>query len=129
MAIRKTVAGTWAVDFRDQYKRRILRTFDTHKLAADFEKDALSQIAKREYVRPTDKTVCEVAEDWYKRKVEASTYRRSSLVDWNNHVQNYIKPQLGLWKVYDVGVERIEVAAAEWGKRVSPKMVTRCSRH
>ena len=58
MAINKTVAGTFAVDFRDQHKRRILRTVDTHKEAADFEKEALSQVAKKEYVRRVG--LCEV---------------------------------------------------------------------
>jgi Mg/Co/Ni transporter MgtE len=82
MAISKTVAGTWAVDFRDQHKRRILRTFDTHKQAADFEKDVLAQVAKREYVKPSDKTVREVADEWRKRKADAGSYRRASLVDW-----------------------------------------------
>jgi integrase len=40
-------------------------------------------------------------------------------------VENYIKPQLGDWKVHDIDVEQIEKAAAEWGKRVSPKMVNK----
>jgi hypothetical protein len=38
MAINKTAAGTFAVDFRDQHKRRIQRTFDTHKQAADLKR-------------------------------------------------------------------------------------------
>jgi len=125
MAINKTVAGTWAVDFRDQHKRRIQRTFDTHKHAADFEKDSLAQVAKREYVRPSDKTIEEVAEEWYQRKVDAGTYRRASLIDYRNHLENYIKPQLGSWKIHAVDIENIEKAAAEWGKRVSPKMVNK----
>src|SRR6266550_7409258 len=86
MAINKTEAGTWAVDFRDQHRRRIQKTFDTHKAAADFEKDALAQIANHEYVRPSDKTVSEVATEWYQKKVDAGTYRRASLIDYRNHV-------------------------------------------
>jgi integrase len=125
MAINKTAAGTWAVDFRDQHRRRIQRTFETHKAAADFEKDSLAQVAKREYVKPSGKTVQEVAEEWYQRKVNAGTYRRASLIDYRNHVENYIKPQLGSWKVYDIDIEQIEKAAAEWGKKVSPKMVNK----
>jgi len=125
MAINKTVAGTWAVDFRDQHRRRIQRTFVTYKMAADYEKDVLAQVTSREYVRPSGKTVREVAEDWYRRKVDAGTYRRASLVAYRNHVENYIKPQLGDYKVCDLDVERVETAAAEWAKRVSPKMVNR----
>jgi integrase len=47
------------------------------------------------------------------------------LLDYHNHVENYIKPHLGSWKVHDIDVEQIEKAAAEWGKRVSPKMVNK----
>jgi hypothetical protein len=43
MAIRKTVAGTFEVDFRDQHKKRIQRTFDTHRDAVAFHKEALAQ--------------------------------------------------------------------------------------
>jgi hypothetical protein len=125
MAINKTVAGTWAVDFRDQRKQRIQRTFDTHKEAADFEKDSLAQVAKRGYIKPSAKMVCEVADDWYKRKADAGTYRRASLVDWKNHVENYIKTELGNLKLHDIDVEKIEKASSEWGKRVSPKMVSK----
>lgn len=125
MAINKTAAGTYAVDFRDQYKRRIQRTFDTHKEAADFEKDVLAQVTRREYVKPSDKTVHEIAAEWYNRKVAAGTYRRASLVDYHNHVENYIRPQLGHWKLHDLDVEKIEKASSEWGKRVSPKMVNK----
>ena len=135
MAIRKTAAGTYEVDIRGQechcekiqsvHRHRIQKTFDKYKEAGDWEKDALAQVSKREFVKPSDKTVLEVAEDWYKRKADAGTYRRASLIDWKNHVENYIKTELGDLKLYALDVERIEKAAAEWGKRVSPKMVNK----
>ena len=75
-------------------------------------------------MKPSNKTVREVAEEWYKRKADAS-YRRASLVDWKNHVENYIKPQLGDCKLCDIDIEKIEKASTEWGKRVSPKMVNK----
>jgi hypothetical protein len=109
---------------RDQNKRRILRTFGTHKEAADYEKDTLSQVAKREYVKPSKKTVREEAVEWYTRK-SAGKFRRALLVDWKNHVENYIKEDLGHWELPDLDVEKIEKAASEWGKRVSPKMVNK----
>jgi integrase len=45
------------------------------------------------------------------------------LIAYRNHVENYIKLQLGDCKGCDLDVERVEQAAAEWAKRVSPKMV------
>src|SRR5215813_7797134 len=135
MAIRKTAAGTWEVDFRSQecncdkiqgnHKHRIQKTFDTNKEAVAYEKEKLNEVEKREFVKPSDKTVREIAEDWYQKKVGAGTYRRASLIDYHNHVENYIKPQLGNWKVHDIDVEKVEKAAAEWGKKVSPKMVNK----
>jgi hypothetical protein len=105
---------------------RILRTFNTHKEAADFEKDVLAQIAKREYVRPSPskKMIREEADDWYTRKADGA-YRRASLVDWKNHMENYIKPDLGDFELQVIDVEKIEKAASEWAKRVSPKMVNK----
>lgn len=136
MAIKKTKAGTFVMDFRDQHKRRIRKTFDTHKEARDYEKSVLAQVASRDYVKPSEKTVREAAEAWYNRKagvVEGdgkqsdarSNYRRSSLVDWSNHVKHYIEPSLGAVKCYDLDVEAVEAALQEWNKRVSAKMVNK----
>jgi len=143
MAVTKTVAGSWLVDFRDQHRRRIRKTFNTHKEAVEFQKEALAQVVKREYVKPSPITVAAVADKWYGRKagidsgqdekpngaegqpIKKASYRRSSLIDWKNHVENYIKPQLGNLKVYDLDVERIEGALSEWNKRVSPKMANK----
>jgi hypothetical protein len=66
-----------------------------------------------------------VADDWYQKKVATGTYRRASLIDYRDHVENYIKPALGNWKVHDLNIETIEKAAADWGKEVSPKMVNK----
>ena len=53
MAINKTVAGTYAVDFRDQNKKRIQRTFDTYREAVAYEKESLGSVQKREFLRPS----------------------------------------------------------------------------
>ena len=90
MAISKTAAGTWVVDFRSQecncqkiqgqHRHRIQKTFDTYKEAVAYEKEKLDEVEKREFVKPSDKTVREIAEEWYQRKVDAGTYRRASLI-------------------------------------------------
>lgn len=125
MAINKTPAGTWCVDFRDQHRRWHQRTFRTRKEAAAYEKKALAEVAAGEFAW-SDKTVREIANDWYDRKAKTGTYRRSSLIDYrNNHLEHYIKPNLGDLKLHAVDVQAIEKAAAEWGERVSPKMVNK----
>jgi hypothetical protein len=114
MAIRKTVAGTFEVDFRDQHKKRIQKTFDLHRDAVAFQKESLAQVAKQEYVKPSDDTVKEIAEHWREKKVEAGTYKRSSLTAWKNHVDNFIVADLGTLKIGQVDVQGVEEAAAKW---------------
>lgn len=121
MAINKTAAGTFAVDFRDQSKKRHQKTFETHKEAAAYEKDVLAQVQKGEYITPSSETVGEIAAKWSERKVQAGTYKRSSLEQWKNHVNRFIALELGSLKVSQITVEAIERAAAAWSERTSPK--------
>jgi integrase len=133
MAVTKTAAGTYVCDFRDQDGHRIRKTFDKHKDADNYEKEMLALVAKREYRRPSHLTVGEVAEKWFSRKAgieqdeqpRKSSYRRASLVDWRNQIKNYITPELGNIKIYDLDIEQVERARDHWGKRVSPKMVNK----
>ncbi len=133
MAINKVDSGHFMVDFRDQSRKRLQRTFKTHRDAVAFEKTVLAQVEKREYIKPSDKTVRELADEWYQKKVESKTnnrpsYRRASLIQWRNHVTRFIKPELGSIRVDGVTVSAIEKAASAWAENVSPatanKMLT-----
>jgi hypothetical protein len=62
MAINKTKAGTFRVDFRDQTGRRLRKTFDTLKSARNYDKQSLGDISKGDFVAPSDTTVKDVAE-------------------------------------------------------------------
>ena len=125
MAIRKTVAGTYAVDFRDQDKRRILKTFETYREANDFYKDVQAQVAKREFVRPVKRPVRELAEEWLDKKKTQGTYERSTLVGWRHHIEKYIVPSLGALLVQDLDVEKIEEEAGKWNERVAAVTVNK----
>lgn len=125
MAINKTVAGTFAVDFRDQFKKRHQKTFDTYREAAGYEKAVLHAVEKGEYIRPSSETVKEIADKWHERKAQAGTYKRASLEQWKNHVNRFIAVELGGLKVSQVDVEVIERAAAAWRERVSPVTVNK----
>ena len=125
MAINKTKSGHFMVDFRDQSKRRLQQTFPTYREAKAFQKAVLNQVEKREYFRPTQKTVGELAEEWYQRKVASGTYRYSALRSWGNHVERYVKADLGNIRVDTVTVSTIEKVAAEWGNRVGAKSVNK----
>jgi integrase len=118
MAVRKTVAGTFEVDIRDQYGKKRLKTFKTHREAKAYEKETLALISKAEYTPPSSKTVGEVAREWYEQKA-SQNYRRSSLVGWKNRVDNYIVESLGSIRLRDLDVKMVENALAEWSKQVS----------
>ena len=124
MAINKTVAGTFAVDFRDQLKRRIQKTFATYREAVAFEKEVLDRVQKREYVKPSNDTVKDVGERWFEKKKKGA-YQRSTLEAWRNHKDSYILQSLGTFKVYEVTVEMVEKAAADWAKEVAPQTVNK----
>ena len=68
MAINKTVAGTFAVDFRDQWDKRHQKTFDKHSEAVKYEKDMLALVANGEYVAPKKTTLREVAMSGTRKK-------------------------------------------------------------
>jgi len=125
MAINKVDSGHFMVDFRDQSKKRLQKTFSTHREALAFQKTVLAQVEKREYIKPSEKTVGEMAEEWHQKKIDNGTYRRSSIMAWRNHVENFIKPDLGKIKVDTVSVGTIEKVASVWGSRIAPKTVNK----
>jgi len=67
VAINKTVAGTWTVNFRGQdcncdkiqgsHRHRVEKTFPIHREAAEYEKEMVAQVAMKEYVKPSNETV------------------------------------------------------------------------
>jgi integrase len=119
VAIRKTKAGTFECDIRDQHGKKRLKTFQTKHEARDYEKQALAQVSSGEYSPVSKKTVGEIAREWYEGKA-AQVYRRASLIQWRNHVDNYIVESLGNVRVSDLDVQAVESAAGEWAKKVSP---------
>lgn len=57
MAINKTAAGTYVVDFRDQSGKRIRKTFDRLEDARNYNKQSLGDISKVTSLRlPTSRS-------------------------------------------------------------------------
>jgi integrase len=121
MAINKTAAGTYRVDFRDQHGRRLRKTFDRLEDARNFNKQIDRGYFKGRFRRAADITVKDIAESWYKRKNDAGTYRHGTLHNWRIHIDKYIVPALGSLRIQGATVEQIEIAAARWAKAASTK--------
>src|SRR5262245_60716374 len=125
MAINKTIAGTYRVDFRDQNGKRLRKTFDTLKEATAYNKQSHGDISKGDFVAPSEVTVKDVAETWYKRKKDAGSYRYGTLHNWRIHIDKHIVPHLGELRIQRASVEHIETAAAAWAKDASAKEANR----
>ena len=119
MAINKTEAGTYVVDFRDQNGKRIRKTFPTYKRASDYDKEVIAQVSRGDFILPSKDTVKDIAEKWHARKKAAGTYRFSTLQNWRTHIDKYIVPLLGDLPIQQVGIEAVESAAAEWARMTS----------
>ena len=119
MAINKTAAGTFVVDFRDQSGKRIRKTFPTYKRASDYDKEVVAQVSRGDFILPSKDTVKDIAEKWHARKKATGTYRFSTLQNWRTHIDKYIVPTLGYLAIQQVGVEAVESAAAEWARMTS----------
>jgi integrase len=132
MAIRQTVAGTWEVDhyFFDSNgkRRRKLRTFAKYKDAVAYEKEALAQVQKREFIAPSKVTVGEKATDWLEKRFANGNYERATRIERENYVHHYIIPAFGSLLIQNLAVERIEKQATEWNKKVSAMVVNRVLR-
>jgi integrase len=119
MAINKTEAGTYVVDFRDQSGKRIRKTFPTYKRASDYDKEVVAQVSRGDFLLPSKDTVKDIAEKWHARKQDAGTYAFSTLGNWRTHIDKYIVPVLGELQIQQVGVEAVEDAASEWAQMTS----------
>jgi integrase len=125
--VKKTKAGTYKVSFRDPTKasgakdRRTQKTFRTLAAARAFERKVRTQIKEGEYIPPTNETVKEIAAKWHKLKVDAGTYKRSSIENWRVHIEKHINPALGNLKIRQLTVEAIEEGARKWQETTSPK--------
>src|SRR5438128_2466405 len=120
MAINKTKAETFRVDFYDQNKKKKNKTFPTMAQARKYEIEVRQLVSTGEYVPPSKETVKEWAERWLERK-KAEAYRRSTLIAWENHVNAFIAKEFPARRIAEVDCFMIEAALAEWAKRVSAK--------
>ena len=55
MAINKPAAGTFVVDFRDQNGKWIRKTFPTYKRASDYDKEAIAQVSRGDFILPLER--------------------------------------------------------------------------
>jgi integrase len=129
MAVNKTKAGTFVADvwYRDaegKLKRKE-ETFDRERDATAWHEEQRTLVRKHEFVAPSKMTVKEIATKWLTKKEDSRdkngerSYRRSTLIQWENHIDNYIIPTFGALMVREIGAEAIEKGISSW--KVAPQ--------
>src|SRR5947207_584409 len=101
MAIKKTVANTWEIDWwvpvgGGKYKR-MQKTFEKHKDALGFYESTRTKVRNREYVAPSKHLMKDIATGWLntvKPRLKIQTY-----LQYERHLNNYIVPAFGLRKM------------------------------
>jgi integrase len=103
--------GHWEVDFRDQHRKRIQKTFKRKKDADDYYEESHQAARQGRFIRPSDKTIGDVADQWIERKRSLKTYAFKTLQNWQIHIDNYIKAQYDTVKGrFSLGSLRIQAA-------------------
>ena len=128
--IRKTKWGSFEVSWRDPGKpgeakdKRNQKTFETLREARAFDDKIRTDMREGSYITPSDYSVASMAELYIeagKRKGwKIQTYGQAKC-----HVEKYIKPALGSYKLAALKFEQIERAGQGWRETLSAKTVNK----
>ena len=98
----------WIVDYVDQAGDRHIETFDRKKEADDYQATVKVEERKGTHTAPSKSpTVAEAAEKWI-RNVEAKGRERTTVTQYQQHVDTHIVPRLGRYKIASLTTGAIE---------------------
>ncbi|HWO40716.1 MAG TPA: site-specific integrase [Candidatus Eisenbacteria bacterium] len=119
---RQLPSGHWQILFRDARGVRHRETFATWREAKAELDRRRTAVRERKYVAPAEiPTIEETARAWLEAKKVAVSSRggmisAASLDFWKNHIDNFIVPTLGAYKLTTVDALLIERQREEWKK-------------
>ncbi len=113
--VRKSPSGSWSVDYRDPLGIKRRKTFSLEGKAIEFRERVRTKIRDGEYIVPVKWTVSQGADMFLEKKAKQ---RSQTFAYYRNHVENFIKPALGHFKMSEVTFKDVELAGKEWSKRV-----------
>jgi len=106
--IRNGKEEKWVVDYFDQYKKRHIKTFDTKREATAWLSETTVQVKKGIHTPERDSiTVAEAGQLWIARG-NTENLERSTLKQYENHVNLHINPLLGGVKLAHLSVPVVE---------------------
>ena len=118
--IRKLPSGRYQILFRDDHGVRHRESFDREREARASLDERRIAVRNREYVVPAKiPTVEQAAKAWIEgKKVSESKHggpiKDSTIEFWENHIDTYLVPTLGRYKVDVVGTSLVEKKRDEW---------------
>ena len=118
--IRKLPSGRYQITFRDGNGVKHRQSFDREKDARAAQDERRTAVRNREYVAPAKiPTVEQAARAWLEgKKVSESKHggpiKESSLEFWANHINRFIVPTLGAYRLDIVDTALVEKKRDEW---------------
>jgi integrase len=97
----------WACDYRDQNGNRVVKLFSTKKEAAAYHAKVTNEVNEGVHAAPSRSiTVKQAAADWI-RFVEGEGRERSTIVSYQQHVDQHIVPRIGALKLGHLTTPRV----------------------
>ena len=97
----------WVVDYKDQEGKRVLKTFATKREAEAFRTEMGYEVSQGTHTRASASImVAQAGKEWVKQG-ELDGLERSTLREYQNHLDRHIKPFLGGKKLSDLSVPMV----------------------
>src|SRR5215510_4006264 len=118
--IRKLSSGRYQITFRDVAGRKHRESFDREKDARSTLDERRTSVRNREYVAPAKiPTVEQTARAWLEgKKVSQSKHggpiKESTIEFWENHINRFIVPTLGAYRMDCVDTTLVEKKRDKW---------------
>ena len=102
-----TEKTAWVVDYKDQEGKRVLKTLATKREADAFRTEMGYEVSQGTHTRASASiTVAQAGRVWVKQG-ELDGLERSTLREYQNHLDQHIKPFLGTVKLSDLSVPAV----------------------
>lgn len=120
MAIKRLASGWYQIDFRDRQGERHRKSFATQKEAKAALDEKRVAVRSGEYISPRSiPSFKDMAELWFEnKKINAGKngkpVKETTLDHWQNHIDGYLTPAFGDYRLDQLTTAAIEKRRLEW---------------
>jgi integrase len=119
MGVRVTSTGKYEVTFRDHTRKQFQKTFRLKSEAEDYFRDSKQKLKQGRFIRESKETVADRCDAWLERKKKLPGYRFGTLQNYETHIRDYIKPELGDQRIQRTSIKDCEDKAVNWAAQTS----------